>query len=52
MRKNKDRGKGFERKNKTGNHKKEKRLMKKKKLQFNIFMLFFFNETKAKKKEK
>ena len=27
--KNKDKEKGFERKNKTGNHKKEKRLMKK-----------------------
>ena len=46
----KTRKKGFERENKTENQKRE-RIDENKKLQFNIFMLFF-HETKAKKKEK
>ena len=43
--------KGLERKVKTGNHKQEKRLMKKNILQFKMFMLFF-SENKSKEERK
>ena len=49
--KNRDKEKGFERKSKTGNHKKEKRLMKKINCH-SKFSCCSFQKTKAKKKEK
>ena len=50
---NKDKEKGFERKNKTGNHKKREKIDETKKLQFNIFMLFFsWSKSKEERKMK
>ena len=49
--KNKDKEKGFERENKTGNHKKEKILMKKRICNLKMSCCSF-QKTKAKKKEK
>ena len=49
--KNKNKEKGFERRNKTGNHKKEKTLMTKIKCNLKCSCCSF-EKTKAKKKEK
>ena len=49
--KSKDKKKGFQTENKTGNQKKEKIFQEKKRLQLKMFMLFFsWNERQRRKK--